>query len=612
MGKIYKSFIFVLIFVISLSLLTVLNKNNISAEDQKLDKPMQNDYYTIIDEAGNVTFIKYDEKDNELKTLESNDYEVIKKSGTKEEVIETYDTYEEAQKAIEKAKSTTPKMKSKMRTAEPQTPVTYDIEAIADTRKISFGVARIKGFVEYREVESNGQQGRKGYTHGSSANDAAYISTSSDGKTIRVKQAGVVMDIPVASVSVSEYNTNSKVSYYQGKNGKFYHYYCNGDSDLATTQVGYTPSYLQDGIKYYSYDGHYFYKDYVQMLKDYMSGYDYYANAVNVNKPYYNYYQYLSFRSTTSFVASDFNKLVIDTKGKNTNSKLKDQGQSFINSQNKRGTNASLMFGVAVNESAWGTSKYAQERNNLFGLGAVDSDPDKAYRFDTIEDCLVYFSYNSISSGYLNGSDYRYRGPHLGDKRSGVNVKYASDPYWGEKAASFSYRLNANTGNKDYQKYQLIISKMLPGQNLYADVATTKKIYDSSVSDKYENLYCYPMTVLSQDGNSYKVLSDTVLDASRTKKNASGYFDVTRDYVYVPISHTNKVGEASNLYLRGDVNGDNQVLADDYMQVKLHVLNRKKLTGNALVRADVNGDDKIDASDYMLIKLHVLGRKKLF
>ena len=49
-----------------------------------------------------------------------------------------------------------------------------------------------------------------------------------------------------------------------------------------------------------------------------------------------------------------------------------------------------------------------------------------------------------ISESYCDPKDYigRYYGSHLGDKESGINVKYASDPYWGEKAASFYYRLD--------------------------------------------------------------------------------------------------------------------------------------------------------------------------
>lgn len=604
--QLHKLLVIVISLGMLISLLTMLNINErVYAEDNSSDKgPVQNDYYTIIDNKGNVIVKKYNKDDTKVKTLASNDYEVIKKEGNRKQIIETFDTYEEAENALSKTK----KMQSRIKTFSNDA-ITYDVEAIAQTKDIKYGVAKLEGYIpSYYEVEKDGTQGKEGYTHGTSANDAAYISTSQDGKTIRVKQAGIVMDISASKVSVTEYNSNSKVNFYKAINGKFYHYYYHGNGDLASTQVGYTPSYLEDEKKYYSYDGHYFYDDYKKMIDDYKSGFDYYAHAINANNPFYNYYQYLSFRTTTKFEANDLNKLVTDTKGNDTKSKLKDQGQAYINSQNKTGINASLMFGVSVNESAWGLSKYAQDRNNLFGLGAVDSNPDNAYHFDSVEDCLNYFSYNSISSGYLNGGDWRYRGPHLGDKRSGINVKYASDPYWGEKAASFSYKLNENTKNKDFQKYQIAISKNT-SQNFYADASLTKKIYDSSVSSKYEKLYCYPVAILSNEGNSYKILSDTVLNSTRTKKEPSGHFNVSRDYVYLSKDDVNVMRDN---FLIGDVNDDGEILADDYMKIKLHVLNRKILSGGSLIRADVNGDGKIDASDYMLIKLHVLDRKKLF
>ena len=46
------------------------------------------------------------------------------------------------------------------------------------------------------------------------------------------------------------------------------------------------------------------------------------------------------------------------------------------------------------------------------------------------------------SKGYLYPKDYRYNGGFLGNKASGLNVKYASDPYWGEKAANIVWRLD--------------------------------------------------------------------------------------------------------------------------------------------------------------------------
>ena len=268
---------------------------------------------------------------------------------------------------------------------------------------------------------------------------------------IRVKLAGVYMDIPVANVEVKEYSSSANVSYYMGTDGMLFHYYYTGSygstSKRESTLVGYTPDYLKDGVKYYSYDGHYFYTDYKKMLTDYKSGVNTYTNAINKNNPYYNYYQYLSFRVPTTLTKTQINKYISKYTGPSTsrpNSKLYNQAEALLDNEKTYGVNVGLMLGIAINESGWGNSKYAVNYNNFFGLNVTDDGNSVAYSFDTPEECFNYFSSVVISKGYMYGGDSRYRGPHLGDKQSGVNVCYASDPYWGEKAAAFSYYMDMN------------------------------------------------------------------------------------------------------------------------------------------------------------------------
>lgn len=606
-----------------LSLLTVFHiQNNTYAQDNQGDpqdqnEPMQNRYFTVIDAEGNVELIEYEDEVVPA-TLDSNDYEVMTTSEDTMTDVETFDTYEEAQEAI----ASQPQMFS------PKSRI-YEIQTVADTKDIAYGVARIIGYTQYTEYDGT-EKGRVGYTHGTSANDAAYIATINDGKMVRVKQAGVFMDIPVDNVEVTEYSSSSKVSYYFSENGVLRHYYYAGtygkESKLYSTQVGYTPEYLKDNVKYYSYDGHYFYTSYVRMLQDYQNGVDYYQHAVNSSKPYYNYYQYLSFRSETKFSADDFNGLVQEAiknySSVDDTSKLKNQGQSLLNNQKKNGINASLMLGVSINESAWGMSYYSQDRNNLFGLGAVDSNPNKAYRFDTVEDCFNYFSYNTISAGYLDADDWRYRGPHLGDKQSGINVKYASDPYWGEKAASFSYLLNDDAKQKDYQQYSLAIAKK--GEIVFykEDTGNFEVFYSSATDTTNHDVYNFPITITETATNRYKVLSDTVLNQSRNDINASGYFDAKRDYVYVNKNDVTIINTITNnsepneeepvIYLKGDVNGDGKVTSLDYIQIKNHIMKTKLLSGDALKRADVNEDGKVTSLDYIKIKNHIMGTNLLF
>ena len=65
---------------------------------------------------------------------------------------------------------------------------------------------------------------------------------------------------------------------------------------------------MKSNTVYYSYDGHYFYTTYQKMIDDYKANTR--KNSINASKPYYNYYQYVSSRTKTSFTASDLNGYV--------------------------------------------------------------------------------------------------------------------------------------------------------------------------------------------------------------------------------------------------------------------------------------------------------------
>ena len=125
------------------------------------------------------------------------------------------------------------------------------------------------------------------------------------------------------------------------------------------------------------------------MISDYTS--DSRAHSVNSNNPYFNYYQYLPLRSTTSYSASDLNSTI---NGKiSSTSKLKDLGNDFVNNQNTYGVNALLMASIAINESGWGDSSIAKNKNNLFGLNAVDASPSqRANYYSSVSACIKDFA----------------------------------------------------------------------------------------------------------------------------------------------------------------------------------------------------------------------------
>lgn len=60
-----------------------------------------------------------------------------------------------------------------------------------------------------------------------------------------------------------------------------------------------------------------------------------------------------------------------------------------IREGNKRGYHGETLARQKANESGFGTSQYAKERNNYGGMGAYDSNPDNAFSYDTPEEYLM-------------------------------------------------------------------------------------------------------------------------------------------------------------------------------------------------------------------------------
>ena len=113
--------------------------------------------------------------------------------------------------------------------------------------------------------------------------------------------------------------------------------------------------------------------------------------------------------------------------------------------------NALYLMAHAIHESAWGTSMIAFDKRNLFGYGAVDSDPyNGAYTYESFEDSIEDAA-KRITTNYLPSNGAYYNGAFLGNKGAGMNVKYASDPYWGEKIAAHMYRADQYLGGFDRQ-----------------------------------------------------------------------------------------------------------------------------------------------------------------
>ena len=294
-----------------------------------------------------------------------------------------------------------------------------------------------------------------GYTSGSYGADAAYLGTDKNGD-IRFMLAGVKATVDKDLVELVEYSdVADHVSYYKVSNGKLYHYISQNlnKKTASTINNGPAPSYLKSGTKYYSYDGHYFYDDYSVMSADYQSGS--HDSAVNAGEKFTNYFQFFDMNKSTAYSADELesilNKAMKNAGIDPSSSKLTGTAGIFIKYQEKYGVNALLSLGIAINESGWGTSKIAKNKNNLFGLNAVDTSPgESANYFESVDDCIREFMDKWMARGYLKDGNWKNYGEFLGNKDEGINVKYASDPYWGEKAAAHAWNLDTLGGSRDY------------------------------------------------------------------------------------------------------------------------------------------------------------------
>lgn len=114
-------------------------------------------------------------------------------------------------------------------------------------------------------------------------------------------------------------------------------------------------------------------------------------------------------------------------------------GQTFVDVGRSEGMNAFYIAAHAAWESTWGTSRIANDKNNLFGYGAYDRCPyECALTFKTKAECVETVM-PLIKANYLTEGGKYYNGPTL----RGMNVKYATDQKWKDGIAAIINSLAA-------------------------------------------------------------------------------------------------------------------------------------------------------------------------
>ena len=236
---------------------------------------------------------------------------------------------------------------------------------------------------------------------------------------IPVQVAGLVGYVNSSQVQAVNSSTTFIPDYVS--DGKYvYHRY----SKNSSVRVAYHNSSMQVGKSYYSADGINF-------------------GSFKLEHPF----QFSSLKTKTNYTAADINKLY--TLMGASNSMLAGKGATFKAAEQKYGVNALYLVAHSALESAWGKSNIAKAKNNFFGIAAYDSSPyTSATKFDSV-DAGILGAARWINEKYLNNSSYPARGAYLGNKANGMNVNYATAPYWGESIASIMFDANDKLGRKD-------------------------------------------------------------------------------------------------------------------------------------------------------------------
>ena len=140
---------------------------------------------------------------------------------------------------------------------------------------------------------------------------------------------------------------------------------------------------------------------------------------------------------------SDF-KTVLSNNLSDKNKIFEQSAEYFYKAEQKYKVNGIFLASIGIHESAWGTSKIANDKNNLFGFTAYDSDPyNSATSFETYENAINKVA-EVLSTKYLHvagtkiSDELTATGTYFnGTTAKSVNVRYASDEGWADKVFNY-------------------------------------------------------------------------------------------------------------------------------------------------------------------------------
>ena len=297
--------------------------------------------------------------------------------------------------------------------------------------------------------------------------------------------------------------------------------------------VGPAPDWMETGQKYYSYNFYEFYTD------------RYFTNKAGTH---HSYYMYLPLRTRSSVTAEQFDSY-LKKRGIVSTSVMYGEGGSFIRSGETYGMNAMLVYAQACIESGFGRSNFAMNRKNLFGWGAVDSNPGQAAYYDSVEEGVKVHMGVQLR-GYLYTPDYRFFGSHFGHKGSGIGVEYASDPYYGAVIAGICYAIDKNLNNysgklTEYNKYALGVVNEF--DTYFYDKINGTQVYSARYGKTYQQ--SHTVVLLGEKDGWYKVQSTNYLNGSElvavSKTVAPMKYNWDTNVVWIPKEKITRINDVA-------------------------------------------------------------------
>lgn len=148
--------------------------------------------------------------------------------------------------------------------------------------------------------------------------------------------------------------------------------------------------------------------------------------------------------STPSGLTLSDYKTILSNNLSDKNKIFEQSAEYFYKAEQKYKVNGIFIAAIGIHESAWGTSKIASDKNNLFGFTAYDSDPyNSATSFDNYESAINKVA-EALSTKYLHvagtkiNDDLTATGTYFnGTTAKAVNTRYASDTGWADKVFSY-------------------------------------------------------------------------------------------------------------------------------------------------------------------------------